>query len=242
MSQLCYQLASQGVIVAAVEHRDGSGCGSYFVEEEEGGETKMTSVPHEHVATDENELSRRSEQIKLRSDEVQRTIDVLEKLNSGEIVKNFVVDSLLTKLTTIKGNFDMENNLFLVGHSFGGSTVILASSEDSRVKSVLALDPWMFPLSQSSFVINTPTLVINTEKFVNQNNINVIKKAKGGEEKVRFKVMKSGVHLSATDVPAMFPSKLIRKGLGFMDKVDPSTVMKETHQLVLDWFKKVVSC
>ena len=242
MSQLCYQLASQGVIVAAVEHRDGSGCGSHFAEEERG-ETKMTIVPHEHVPTDDNEIAKRNEQIKLRSDEVRRTIDVLEKLNSGESFKNFVVDSLLTNLTKIKGSFDLEKNLFLVGHSFGGSTVILASSEDTRVKAVLALDPWMFPLSQSCLVLNTPTLVVNTDKFVNQNNINVIKKATPSDDDiVKFKVMRSGVHLSATDVPAIFPSKLIRKGLGFMDKVDPSTVMKETHQLVLDWFKKAVNC
>ena len=33
----------------------------------------------------------------------------------------------------------------------------------------------------------------------------------------------------------MFPSKVLRRGLGFMDKVDPEDVMKATNLLVRDW-------
>ena len=33
----------------------------------------------------------------------------------------------------------------------------------------------------------------------------------------------------------IFPSKLLRRGLGFMDKVDPAEVMKETNLIVRDW-------
>ena len=33
----------------------------------------------------------------------------------------------------------------------------------------------------------------------------------------------------------MFPSKLLRRGLGFMDKADPADVMKETNLIVRDW-------
>ena len=33
----------------------------------------------------------------------------------------------------------------------------------------------------------------------------------------------------------MFPSKALRRGLGFMDKVDPEEVMKATIQIVRDW-------
>ena len=214
MSQLCYQLSSRGVIVASVEHRDGSGCGSYYIEKtDDDDDDVLTSVPHEHVKNDDSELQRRTEQIMLRSEEIRRTIDVLEMLNSGEIIENCVVDSLLNKLvTTIKGNLDLKKNLFVAGHSFGGSSVMLASSQDSRVKAVLALDPWMYPLSHSRFKLDKPTLVINTEKFINQNNISVIKRAADDESVVQFKVMKSGVHLCATDIPAVFPSKLLSKG------------------------------
>ena len=213
MSQLCYQLSSRGVIVAAVEHRDGSGCGSHYIEKTDDGDDVLTSVPHEYVKNDDSELQRRTEQIMLRSEEIRRTIDVLEMLNSGEIIENCVVDSLLNNLvTTIKGNLDLKKNLFVAGHSFGGSSVMLASSQDSRVKAVLALDPWMYPLSQSRFKLDKPTLVINTEKFINQNNISVIKRAADDDGVVQFKVMKSGVHLCATDIPAVFPSKLLSKG------------------------------
>ena len=79
-----------------------------------------------------------------------------------------------------------------------------------------------------------------TDKFLNENNIKVIKEAAAYAHTVKFKVLKGGVHLSATDVPAIFPSSFLRRSLGFMDKVDPSIVMRQTNQMVLEWFKGVV--
>ena len=236
MSQLCYQLASQGVVVAAVEHRDGSGCGSSFVTETEAGDLVMCPVPHRHVAAGRGEYEARHGQIRQRSDEIRRVIDILAKLNAGESIPTLVDTDV--DLTGLASCLDMTTNLFLLGHSFGGSSVLLAASEDPRVKAVLALDPWMFPLSRHKFTIRTPTEVINTEKFLNDNNLQVIKNAAIDDTVVKFRVMGSGVHLSATDVPAVFLSQAIRRGLGFMDKVEPEQVMEETNQLVLRWLQK----
>ena len=236
MSQLCYQLASQGVVVAAVEHRDGSGCGSSFVTETEAGDLVTCPVPHRHVAAGRGEYEARHGQIRQRSDEIRRVIDILAKLNAGESIPTLVDTDV--DLTGLASCLDMTTNLFLLGHSFGGSSVLLAASEDPRVKAVLALDPWMFPLSRHKFTIRTPTEVINTEKFLNHNNVKVIKNAAIDDTVVKFRVMGSGVHLSATDVPAVFLSQAIRRGLGFMDKVEPEQVMEETNQLVLRWLQK----
>ena len=231
MSQLCYQLASHGVVVAAVEHRDGSGGGSHYILREEGL-SMSNSVPHKPVPTDDNEYKVRNEQLSHRSGEISRVIDLLAKLNAGEFVENVVDPNC--DLTGIKGNLDMTHNLFLLGHSFGGSSVILAASQDPRVKTVLTLDPWMFPASEQKFSITAPTTVINSGKFLNENNVNVIKRAANDESIVKFRVMKSGVHLSPTDVPCIFPQLLIRKGLGLMDKIDPMVVMREVNQVVLE--------
>lgn len=235
MSQLCYQLASHGVVVAAVEHREGSGGGSRYILREEGI-SMSCSVPHKPVPTDDNEYQVRNEQLSHRSGEIRRVIDLLAKLNAGEIVEN-VVDPKCD-LTGMKGNLDMTHNLFLLGHSFGGSSVMLAASQDPRVKRVLTLDPWMFPASKQEFNITTPTTVINTGKFLNDNNINVVKRAAIDESVVQFRVTRSGVHLSPTDVPFIFPQLFLRKGLGLMDKVDPQLVMTEINQVVLDWVQE----
>merc|ERR1711934_798171 len=191
----------------------------YILREE--GLSMSNSVPHKPVPSDGNEYKVRNEQLSHRSGEISRVIDLLAKLNAGEFVENVVDPNC--DLTGIKGNLDMTHNLFLLGHSFGGSSVILAASQDPRVKAVLTLDPWMFPASEQEFSITTPTTVINSGKFLNENNVNV---------------MKSGVHLSPTDVPCIFPHLLIRKGLGLMDKIDPKVVMKEVNQVVLEWVQE----
>jgi len=237
MSQLCYQLSSHGVVVAAVEHRDGSGCGSHFVKFEDGKQIRYP-IPHKVVAADDSEYESRHEQIIFRASELQRVIDLLAKINAGEIVENIVTDDLSPEmeLSSIKSCMDLENNLFLLGHSFGGSSIMLV--KDPSVKNVLALDPWMFPVSRYSFELTSPTVVVNTEKFLNENNLKVVRRASTSNENVQFRVTKSGVHLSPTDVPSVFPITLLAKGLGFMDKVDPALVTKETNALILDWFRK----
>ena len=202
MSQLCYQLASQGVVVAAVEHRDGSGCGSYYVEQGQGGSTSTSRVPHEEVLLN-NEYERRNQQVNQRSSEIRRIIDILAELQAGQPVVNVVddVDSQNVDLKFLTSSLDLKNNLHLLGHSFGGSSALLAAWQDVRVQSTLVLDPWMFPLAEQDFKIDKPTVVVNTKKFVNENNIKTIKRAAGTGSTLKLKVEKSGVHLSATDVP-----------------------------------------
>merc|ERR1711972_76077 len=135
-----------------------------------------------------------------RVGEIQRVIDLLAKINAGEIVEN------------------------------------------PRVKNVLALDPWMFPVSRYNFELTRPTVVVNTEKFLNENNLKVVRRASTSNENVQFRVTKNGVHLSPTDVPSVFPKEilfsLLAKGMGFMDKMDSALVTIETNALILDWFRK----
>ena len=43
------------------------------------------------------------------------------------------------------------DNCYLMGHSFGGATVLLTASKDDRFKAVVAIDPWMFPVKEHKF-------------------------------------------------------------------------------------------
>ena len=106
-------------------------------------------------------------------------------------------------LTMLQSSMDLTSHLYLMGHSFGGATVLLASSLDTRVKAVLALDPWMFPLANQEFTIDKPTQVVNTVQFVNKNNLRVIEEALKNNTDIKFEVYRNGVHLSVTDIPCV---------------------------------------
>ena len=203
----------------------------------------MEKIPHLHVPVDEHEYELRNKQVNHRCDEIDRAIDILAKLNAGESVTNVTEnfdDENKLGLNIFKSSLDLTHNLYLMGHSFGGSTVLL-SSNHPRVKAVLALDPWMFPISRQKLKIEKPTLVINTEKFVNQNNLKVIEEAFVNGSDVKFKLYENGVHLSATDIPSVFTQTVLRKGLGFMDKVEPELVMVEINKIVWDWLRKLIN-
>eukprot|EP00092_Neocalanus_flemingeri_P022208 GFUD01024087.1.p1 GENE.GFUD01024087.1~~GFUD01024087.1.p1 ORF type:complete len:469 (+),score=121.47 GFUD01024087.1:48-1409(+) len=238
MSQLCYQLASQGVMVVAVEHREGSGFGTFYM----NGDT-VENIPHLQVPVDENEYRVRNKQINHRCEEVLRAIDLLVKINAGEAITN-VIDknnnAVKSDLTILKSSMDLTNNLYLAGHSFGGSTVLLASSLNTKVKAVFAMDPWMYPLAEQKFEIAKPTLIVNTDIFVNPNNLKVINEASKNNSDVTFEVLEGGVHLSPTDLPMAFPT-VLRKVLGMKGTVDAEVTMVEINKIVWQWLKNLIS-
>ena len=110
-SQYCGELASKGMIVAAIEHRDGSGVSSIVRGEEapdkadragfhiphigrrSSGRMKA-SVPYftfekiglQSFATDpsEEEVNLRRDQIEMRQAEIEETVYVLEQINAGK--------------------------------------------------------------------------------------------------------------------------------------------------------------
>ncbi|CDW98173.1 hypothetical protein [Sporisorium scitamineum] len=109
-SQYCGELASMGIIVAAIEHRDGSGVSSIVRGEEAPEKAKQgglhlphighkssgrmkASVPYftfekiglQSFATDpsEREVNLRRDQIEMRQEEIEETVYVLNEINAG---------------------------------------------------------------------------------------------------------------------------------------------------------------
>jgi hypothetical protein len=102
--------------------------------------------------------------------------------------------------------------MYMMGHSFGGSTALLAASKDDRLCGCIALDPWMFPVAEEMFELTAkPVLVINTELFVNAANVGKVREVAGSAHAA---VLEGAVHLVHTDAPLLFRSNLIKSGLG----------------------------
>ena len=88
-SQVCYDMASYGMIVAATEHREGSACMScYYSSTPENDTNDINWVEHYKCELSEDEYALRNRQVHLRSKEASRTLDVLIGLNNGENLQN----------------------------------------------------------------------------------------------------------------------------------------------------------
>ncbi|GAA5992008.1 hypothetical protein JCM10908_000694 [Rhodotorula pacifica] len=137
-SRWCGDIASYGYIVAALEHRDGSGPIS-IVRLDDGKERTVDFLRMDQVEwpADYGQvdlLDFRALQQQLRVSEVAAALDVLQRINNGEGSavaqenrrKDLGGEGVVGKyLPDWKGRIDFEN-VAMAGHSFGGGTTLEA--------------------------------------------------------------------------------------------------------------------
>lgn len=148
-SQWCGSIASHGVLVAAIEHRDGSAPISIV----RSGSKDQFSVPYRRITeyNDETKVYRTS-QLAQRTFEVSKLVALLRDINHGKIVdvpekKKAMLDKFTGILNTKKGQFIM------AGHSFGAATTVAACKDKENVeadyplkdefRAAIMLDIWM---------------------------------------------------------------------------------------------------
>jgi len=227
-SKICYDLCSEGFIVGSVEHRDGSACHSRY---SLGGQ--IFQIPHAQLDGSDHEYNYRNKQVNHRAREVSMATDLLLSLNEGTLPKNVIDKEIGFDLSTFIGKFDTEDS-YLVGHSFGGATVLLTASTDDRFKGIVPIDPWMFPVSEQEFRVNKPVMMINTEHFVHRENIRKVREVC---EDLNARVLPGAVHLVHTDAPLLFENDRVKSGLGMGCSRSSEEVLAENHGLVSTWIQ-----
>lgn len=168
-SILLTDIASNGWIVVALEHRDGSSC---FTRDKNG-----EKLLYRDFAREDNE---RHNQLKYRSSEMLICLQyALPELTSKKNISSSLLGQFYKRL-----NLD---HILLMGHSFGAATCLdtlsriktnnLVFKQNELMNSIIAtiaFDPWMFPLKDSSkndvFIQLSDTkfplvLIINSETF-----------------------------------------------------------------------------
>ncbi|SNX82918.1 related to platelet-activating factor acetylhydrolase precursor [Melanopsichium pennsylvanicum] len=173
-SAYCSSLAAAGMVIAAVEHRDGSsafttihhpdpdgrkssGWFGWFSGSSNGIENRIYIRPTE-IDGKPDPMDVRRAQVEFRRREVLAALEILSGVNSGKAVTlvesctrtqrhdSKILESRSKILSGFSGRLKMQDP-WLIGHSFGGSTAIQALRHTScPFGQALVLDPWVEPV------------------------------------------------------------------------------------------------
>jgi len=228
-SSVCSQLASHGFFVAAVEHRDGSGCGSFTLSEDGAKEW----LPHELVARGSTDYSLRHAQVQTRVKECSRALDVLERLDRGDASLSNLLEAPLS-LEGLKGRLNLRAPV-IAGHSFGAATALLTLAREQRFSMAVALDPWMFPLREEQETLaglDRPTVCVSTEAFQTKQNLAVMDNLP--KETSQFITIKGTVHQNQCDTPFVL-GRAGRWFAGASSELEPGLAMDLNNALALSF-------
>ncbi|XP_005389921.1 PREDICTED: platelet-activating factor acetylhydrolase [Chinchilla lanigera] len=233
-SAIGIELASHGFIVAAVEHRDESAAATYYFQDETAAESGNKSWLYFKSAHVYSEMLRK-EQVQQRAEECSQALTLLLNLDEGKPVEN-VLD-LQFDLQQLKGSLD-RNKTAIIGHSFGGATVIQVLSEDKRFRCGIALDPWMFPLGEEVHSkICQPLFFINSEYFQSDDDIAKLKKFYQPHKERKMIAVRGSLHHNFVDF-TFAPGNLVGQWLSLKGKIDSKVAMDIFNRASLAFLQK----
>lgn len=146
----------------------------------------------------------------------------------------------------LQSDFDlsaMENSMDLsrtaiMGHSFGGATVIECLSKDVKFNCGVALDTWMVPLDEEIFPgVKQPIFFINSEKFQWIENIIRMKKLDSAIFSRKMITIKGTVHQSFPDF-TFLTGKCIGRFMKLKGDIDPHIAMDLSNKATLAFLQR----
>ncbi|XP_041831109.1 platelet-activating factor acetylhydrolase isoform X2 [Melanotaenia boesemani] len=250
-SAICAELASQGFIVASVEHRDLSASATYYFREKTESERANESLAKTSASAENNlvkewmyyrtlrhgerEFPLRNKQVKQRADECILALDKLTEINSGVAVQNVLQTQF--DWTTLENSMDL-CRAAVVGHSFGGATVIEALCKEVKFKCGIALDAWMFPLDDEIFPrVKQPIFFINSEKFQWGGNIIRMKKLDSAVIQRKMITIRGTVHQSFPDF-TFLTGNWIGKLMKLKGEIDPEIAIDLSNKATLAFLQR----
>uniref|UniRef100_A0A8D3DEW0 Platelet-activating factor acetylhydrolase n=1 Tax=Scophthalmus maximus TaxID=52904 RepID=A0A8D3DEW0_SCOMX len=254
-SAICAELASQGFIVASVEHRDQSASATFYFREAPESEKAKENAPKTSPSAGENlvkewmyyralqhdELrnidtcSNQTTTVKQRADECILALEKLAAINSGTRVRN----ALQTQFdwATLENSMDL-CRIAAMGHSFGGATAIEALCKDVRFKCAVALDTWMFPLDDEIFPrVKQPIFFINSERFQWAGNISRMRKLDSAVIQRKMITIRGTVHQSFPDF-TFLTGNWIGKLMNLKGEIDPEVAMDLSNKATLAFLQR----
>ncbi|XP_068039385.1 platelet-activating factor acetylhydrolase isoform X1 [Anomalospiza imberbis] len=246
-SAICIEMASQGFIVAAVEHRDESASATYYCKRRSVSESQEESTPnmekewiyYRKLKTGEEERCLRHKQVQQRAQECIKALNLILKINSGEEVTNVLHSDF--DWNSLKDSVDT-SRIAVMGHSFGGATVIESLSKEIRFRCGIALDVWMLPVGDDIYQnsVQQPLLFINSEKFQWAENILKIKKLISNDSNKKMITIKGSVHQSFPDF-TFVSGGIIARFFKLKGEIDPNEAIDISNHASLAFLQKHLS-
>ncbi|KAG8451308.1 hypothetical protein GDO86_003504 [Hymenochirus boettgeri] len=233
-SALCMELASNGFLVAVLEHRDGSACATYHFTDPAQTDTPLQEVwvPFRKVEVGTKEFYLRNYQLHHRANECVRAMRILKDINNGVAIHNVLKSEF--DLQAFKDRIDF-SKVAVMGHSFGGASAILCLAKDDTFRCAVALDAWISPLDDTSYpYIHKPILFINAEDFQTDSSIQKMKRLNSGKAEIITLV--GTVHMSLSDFA--FLSGFLIEFLSPRGTMDPVQCLKATIHSSLTFLQK----
>ncbi|XP_051008889.1 platelet-activating factor acetylhydrolase [Acomys russatus] len=229
-------LASYGFIVAAVEHRDESASATYYFEDQAAAKLENRSWLYIKKLKLEDAKIIRKEQVQQRAKECSQALSAILDIDHGNPKENILGSDFDVK--QLKGTID-RNKIAVVGHSFGGATVIQSLSEDQRFKCGVALDPWMFPVSEEDLPsrIPQPLFFVNSAQFESKDDVIKMKKFYQPDKERKMITIRGSVHQNFADF-TFVTSKLIGIKLTLKGEIDSRVAIDLTNKASLAFLQK----
>ena len=164
-TQLCQQVASYGYWVVALEHEDGSGAYAESIsnrddKNNDNSDEEKGPTPVYYKRPDDTPYSRakvtnfRRPFLKQRVQDVSKALDhVFHEIDENQ--DNKISDDKEGIIAQVFQAADRSQGVHLLGHSFGGATMVLAVQDETfakrhPVKSLSLMDCWAFSLDDNA--------------------------------------------------------------------------------------------
>ena len=152
------ELASHGYVIFACDHVYDAGFVRFSEDEIIYSKSFVRHFPK--GTTDEEYWDTREKHLSIRSQDISFIIDQIEKLDTIDPALSLLCDS---------------QNISLMGHSFGGSTVLSTLLREKSINTCIALDAWTLPMPSHEINqdINTSLLhlgQLSDKYWKNKNN------------------------------------------------------------------------
>uniref|UniRef100_A0AAX7SQ28 Platelet-activating factor acetylhydrolase n=1 Tax=Astatotilapia calliptera TaxID=8154 RepID=A0AAX7SQ28_ASTCA len=219
-SAICAEMASQGFIVASVEHRDQSASATLT---KSSGATQQNLVKewmyYRALQHGESEFppQETNKYVKQRADECILALDKLTEINSGISVQNVLETHF--DWSTLKNSMDL-CRIAVMGHSFGGATVIEALCKEVKFKCGVQ-----------------PIFFINSEKFQWAGNISRMKKLDSAVIQRKMITIRGTVHQSFPDF-TFLTGNWIGKLMKLKGEIDPELAIDLCNKATLAFLQR----